>query len=245
MQGRVSPADHASGRAAQGFLCNAKVVSHVAGTGGFKTLRYRDASGHTCAFYDSTRMFPTDAAMQLRNGFGVVVLDMSRPAQPVQTTTLTTPAMLSPHESLLVHPGRGLLAAVVGNAFANLGIVDLYDVRTDCRHPRLLSSTPSALLGHESGFAPDGMTFYATSTGGQTLHRDRRHRPGPPGPALRAVRRQLPRAAALARRPDHVCRQHRQRPLGRHPAGRGPPDPRRRPGPGPGAPPAGAPCSPT
>ena len=169
MQGRVSPADHAGGRAVQGFLCNAKVVSHVAGTGGFKTLRYRDASGHTCAFYDSTRMFPTDAAMQLRNGFGVVVLDMSRPAQPVQTTTLTTPAMLSPHESLLVHPGRGLLAAVVGNAYANLGIVDLYDVRTDCRHPRLLSSTPSALLGHESGFAPDGMTFYATSTGGQTF----------------------------------------------------------------------------
>jgi len=169
MQGRVSPADYASGRAAQGFLCNAKVVSHVPGTGGFKTLRYRDDSGHTCAFYDSTRFFPTDAAMQLRDGFGVIVLDMTNPAKPVKTATLTSVAMLSPHESLLVHPGRGLLAAVMGNAFASLGIVDIYDVRTDCTHPRLLSSTPSALLGHESGFSPDGLTFYASSTGGQTF----------------------------------------------------------------------------
>ena len=169
MQGRVSPADHASGRAARGFLCNAKVVSHVPGTGGFKTLRYRDASGHTCAFYDSTRLFPTDVAMQVRNGLGVIVLDMTHPGEPVKTATLTSPAMLSPHESLLVHPGRGLLAAVMGNAFAGIGIVDLYDVGTDCRQPRLLSSTHSALLGHESGFSPDGLTFYASSTGGQTF----------------------------------------------------------------------------
>jgi hypothetical protein len=169
VQGRVPASDYASGRAAQGYLCNAKLVSHVPGTGGFKTLRYRDQSGHTCAFYDSTRLFPTDAFMQLRSGFGVIVLDMTHPAHPVKTATLTSLAMLSPHESLLVHPGRGLLAAVMGNAFASIGIVDLYDVRQDCRHPVLLSSTASALLGHESGWSPDGMTFYASSTGGQTF----------------------------------------------------------------------------
>lgn len=169
MQGRVPQSDYDSGRAARGYLCNGRVVSRLPGTGGFKVLRYRDAAGHVCAFYDSTRMFPTDTAMQLRNGFGVYVLDMSNPARPEKTATLTTPAMLSPHESLLVHPGRGLLAAVVGNAAANVGIVDLYDVRTDCRHPRLLSSTPSAALGHESGFSPDGLTYYASSGGGQSL----------------------------------------------------------------------------
>ena len=42
-------------------------------------------------------------------------------------------------------------------------------MRSNCRHPRLLSSTPTAVLGHESGWSPDGLTFYASSTGGQTL----------------------------------------------------------------------------
>ena len=169
MQGRVSTADHDSGRAAKGFRCNTRLVSRVPGTGGFKVLRYTDSTGHTCAFFDSTRFFPTDAVMQLRDGFGVVVVDITDPTKPRKTATLTTPAMLSPHESLIVHPGRGLLGAVMGNAFAHPGILDLYDVRVDCRKPRLLSSTRSALLGHESGWSPDGKTFYATGSGGQSL----------------------------------------------------------------------------
>jgi hypothetical protein len=41
--------------------------------------------------------------------------------------------------------------------------VDVYDLNADCRHPQLQSSTPVGILGHESGFAPDGNTFYATS----------------------------------------------------------------------------------
>jgi hypothetical protein len=58
---------------------------------------------------------------------------------------------------------------VMGTAFAQVGILDLYDVRDDCRHPELLSSTRSALLGHGSGWSPDGRTFYATGAGGQSL----------------------------------------------------------------------------
>jgi hypothetical protein len=77
--------------------------------------------------------------------------------------------MDSPHESVLVNKERGLLGAVLGNPATNVGILDLYDIRTDCRHPQLLSSTPTAVLGHESGWAPDGKTFWASSTGGQTL----------------------------------------------------------------------------
>ena len=77
--------------------------------------------------------------------------------------------MDSPHESVLLNQKRGLLAGVLGNPATNLGILDVYDVKTDCRHPRLLSTTPSAVLGHESGFAPDGKTFYASSAGGQTF----------------------------------------------------------------------------
>ena len=89
-------------------------------------------------------------------GLGVIALDMTDPRNPVQTATLTSPAMLSPHESLLVNKKRGILAAVLGNPATNLGIVDLYDVGADCRSPELLSSTRSAAFGHESGFARDG-----------------------------------------------------------------------------------------
>jgi hypothetical protein len=81
----------------------------------------------------------------------------------VLTATLVTPAMQTPHESLLLNERRGLLAAVMGNAFTAPGVIDVYDVNADCRHPVLQSSAPVGLLGHESGFAPDGKTFYATS----------------------------------------------------------------------------------
>jgi hypothetical protein len=169
IQGRVPLADYTSGRVLQGYQCNAKAVGRQGQTGGFKVLRYRDARGNVCAFYDSTLLFPKDVLYNAAEGLGVVVLDMNRPKKPRKVTTLTSPAMLSPHESLVLNERRGLLAAVLGNPFTNVGILDLYDVRTDCRRPRLLSSTPTAVLGHESGFAPDGNTFYASSTGGQTL----------------------------------------------------------------------------
>jgi hypothetical protein len=132
-------------------------------------LRYKDARGNVCAFYDSTLLFPKDVLYNAAEGLGVVVLDMNRPRKPRKVATLSTPAMLSPHESLVLNEKRGLLGAVLGNPFTNIGILELYDVRTNCRAPRLLSSTNTAVLGHESGFAPDGNTYYASSTGGQTL----------------------------------------------------------------------------
>jgi hypothetical protein len=171
IQGRVPRADYDSGRAARGYRCNTRQVSHQGRTGGFKVLRYTDARGHTCAFYDSTLLFPKDVGLQLTSGegIGLVVLDMDDPRHPRKTATLSTPAMDTPHESVLVNERRGLLAAVSGNPATLPGILDVYDVRTDCRHPRLLSSTPAAILGHESGWSRDGRTFYASSTSGQTL----------------------------------------------------------------------------
>lgn len=169
IQGRVPLADYVSGRVLDGYQCNAKVVGRQGQTGGFKVLRYKDSQGNVCAFYDSTLLFPKDVLYNAAEGLGVVVLDMNRPKKPRKVGTLTSPAMLSPHESLVVNEKRGILGAVLGNPLTNVGILDLYDVRTNCRRPKLLSSTPTAVLGHESGFAPDGNTFYASSTGGQTL----------------------------------------------------------------------------
>jgi hypothetical protein len=140
MQGRVSAEDVASGRAAQGYTCNAEVVSHFGESGGYKVERYVDATGRECAYFDSTLLFPTNAAAPGQLPTGTIVLDMSNPAAPVRTTTLLTPAMQTPHESMVLNPKRGLLPAVMGNPAAYPGIVDIYDATDDCRNPALRST---------------------------------------------------------------------------------------------------------
>lgn len=166
-QGRVPEADYTSGRYLQGYTCNAAEVARAGTTGGFKTLRYTDSQGNVCAFYDSTALVPPTSLISNLlggGGIGVVVLDMNDPASPRRTATLTSVAMLSPHESLLVNQERGLLIGTLGTAATAPGVLDVYDVKTDCRRPKLLSSSLSAVLGHESGFAPDGRTLYTGST---------------------------------------------------------------------------------
>jgi hypothetical protein len=171
-QGRVSPEDHESGRAAQGFTCNTELVGQYSkpnaqGTvGGFKVERYVDAAGHECAYYDTTLLWPTNA---LDQEGGVNVLDMADPAHPALTTRLVTPAMDTPHESLVLSQSRGLLVAVAGNLATNVGQIDIYDVSKDCRQPEFRSTTPLGVLGHESGLSPDGRTFYSASPAGQTI----------------------------------------------------------------------------
>lgn len=172
LQGRVSRAEHESGRAAQGYTCNAELVGsyttpNAMGTvGGFKVERYRDASGRDCAYYDTTLLYPTNA-FDLEAG--VNVLDMSDPANPVLATRLVTPAMLSPHESVVLSQEAGVLAAVTGNPAFYPGVVDVYDISADCRDPQLRYSAPLGFLGHESGISPDGKTFYSASPGTPTL----------------------------------------------------------------------------
>ena len=172
VQGRVSPEDHESGRAAEGFTCNTELVGQYSkpnaqGTvGGFKVERYVDAAGHECAYYDTTLLWPTNA---LDQEGGVNVLDMADPAHPALTTRLVTPAMDTPHESLVLSQSRGLLVAVAGNLATNVGQIDIYDVSKDCRQPEFRSTTPLGVLGHESGLSPDGRTFYSASPAGQTI----------------------------------------------------------------------------
>jgi|GEM_PF-235407 len=163
-QGRVPAADYDSGRADSPYTCNTELVGHHGATGGFKVHRYVDAQGQECAYYDSTLIFGLDLLVQSSTGVGVLVLDMTDPSEPVLTDQLMTPAMLSPHESLELNQARGLLAAVTGTAATYPGIVDVYDVSQDCTQPELKASAPVGFFGHESGFAPDGMTFYTAST---------------------------------------------------------------------------------
>jgi len=172
LQGRVTQEDQDSGRAAAGYTCNTELVGSYTvpgptGTvGGYKVERYVDAAGHECAYYDTTLLFPSNV---FDGEAGVNVLDMSDPSRPRLTDTLRTPAMLAPHESLVLNAKRGLLVAVLGAPIAYPGVVDVYDVSADCRHPQLKALAPVGLLGHESGMAPDGRTFYSASPATPTL----------------------------------------------------------------------------
>lgn len=163
IQGRVPLADYNDGRAAKGYYCNAREIGHIGDTGGFKTFRYVDKHQHVCAFYDGTLLFPTSLAHNANTG-GTHVLDMSNPAHPVETATLRTPAMDSPHESLALNVKRGILAAGMGSPATAPGQVDIYDVSQDCLHPTLESSLPVGILSHESGFSPDGRTLWISTT---------------------------------------------------------------------------------
>jgi hypothetical protein len=169
MQGRVSAEDVADGRAARGYTCNTEAVSQYGTTGGFRVHRYTDGAGHVCAFYDTTLLFPTNAFLGSTHQTGVFVLDVTDPANPVKTDELVTPAMQSPHESLSLNVERGLLAAGLGNPFTYPGVVDIYSVKNDCRHPVLKSSLPVGIVGHEGTFSPDGRTFWVASAGGGNL----------------------------------------------------------------------------
>ncbi len=120
IQGRVP-----AGSAANGLWCNASLISHQGTSGGFKVLRYVDAAGHECAYYDTALLFPLNAVNLNSKGIGVVVLDMADPAHPQQTDLLTEFPMLSPHESLNLNTARGLIAAVSGNPATEPGFVSL------------------------------------------------------------------------------------------------------------------------
>jgi hypothetical protein len=145
------------------------MVSHSEMYGGYRVERYVDKAGNECAYWDSTLLWPHNAPSQSTGGPGTYVMDMSNPAKPVVTDVLRTPAMQTPHESLRLNTKRGLLVADMGYPTWQPGFVDVFSVKEDCRHPVLESSTPIGVLGHEGGFAPDGMTYYVASLYGHTL----------------------------------------------------------------------------
>ena len=114
-------------RAQRGYRCNTRQVAQQGASGGFKTLRYTDRRGNTCAYYDSTLLVGRDVASNLLSGdgLGVVVLDMNDLSRPRRTDTLVIPTMLTPHESLLVNKRRGLLVAEMGTAVTLPGILEI------------------------------------------------------------------------------------------------------------------------
>lgn len=179
IQGRVPLEDRVSGRHAEGYRCNLELVGHHPGQGASWQMAWFDH----CAYYGQ-RLAPPVSSGALPSGVpapsvdtnpfggvailddpGVVVLNVSDPAQPRFANHLETPAMLDPWESLKAHQERGLLGGVAGWNVEGPAFLDIYDLNADCTQPQLASSAPVALpFGHEGNFAADGMTYYGTGT---------------------------------------------------------------------------------
>ncbi|MFD6159789.1 LVIVD repeat-containing protein [Nocardia sp. NPDC060256] len=160
MQGDVTAADRDSGRSTQGYRCNMSFVGGFAGRGAGIT----STSFEHCSYMGS--FFPGDL---ISEGRGVQVLDVSDPANPRPTATLTEPAMLAgTWESLKVNTARKLLVGTGVPIGTGVGYLSVYDI-SDCAHPRLLNPGPGTnvlmplpITTHEGGFSPDGNTYWAS-----------------------------------------------------------------------------------
>jgi hypothetical protein len=158
LQGQVPAAMRTPG-GFKGFNCNLQLVGQSRGEGAaWSVAKFRN-----CAYYGTAQN-----ATQQR--MGSVVLDVANPASPTPTMYLTTPAMLRPHESMRVNERRQILGADHNAA----NEVDFYDVSGLCSSPQLLSSVAlgtgnngftTQALGHEGGFAPDGLTYWGGDIG--------------------------------------------------------------------------------
>jgi hypothetical protein len=179
LQGQIPLPDRLSGF--KGFNCNLTKTASVQpsrGPGQWSQFALaHDHAGHICGYSGGAYILTAP---------GTIVVDLTDPNNAVQTEILQTAAMTGPGEGLRAHSGRGLLVSghyelQVPNSGPNAHGFDIYDIGTDCRHPKLLSSTssisfdttglpqypgggawpnPDQVYGHEGGLAPDGMTFY-------------------------------------------------------------------------------------
>jgi len=159
-QGRVPPGALEAPAGADGYTCNLAPVGRLASGGGWKVWRYVDRAGRECAYHDASDPHPLAAGAVGLPKTGVAVLDMSDPARPRKTALLRDLPMQTPHESLNLNERRGLLIAEMGSGGTMPGLLSIYDVSEDCRRPVHRSTTLAARFGHESGFSPDGRTFW-------------------------------------------------------------------------------------
>lgn len=156
LQGRVPHTD-VSGALGGGYACNMEVVGRYPSTAATSLDTFGD-----CAYYG-----------RLAGSGGVQVLDVTDARSPRPTALLTTSAMVDPWESLRVNAPRKLLVADQESGNRAGSVLDVYDV-SDCRRPRLLSSTDlPGTKGHEGWFSPDGRTYFMSGISAPGVRADR------------------------------------------------------------------------
>ena len=165
LQGQVPAAMRASGF--KGFNCNLTLVGQSQNEGGnWSSATFTDGAGRTCAYHASA------VPNANRKNPGVPVIDITDRTKPLRVTSLTTPAMTDPWESLRVSTRRQILIADNGQNGGGGPEVDIYDLSGDCRSPQLMSTMAvgtgadggmvlaKAPIGHEGNISPDGLTYY-------------------------------------------------------------------------------------
>ena len=229
----ATPAD-APGRE-DGFRCNTELVGHVASARRLQGPALRRQGRPRVRLLRHDAALPAQRRQPVRRRpTGVAVLDMSDPANPVRTDTLVTPGDADAARVARAQPEAR--AARRGHRQPDR----LPGHRRHLRRQRGLPPPGPAVergrpggFGHESGFAPDGNTFYSTSIGtGDVTAIDVTD---PKAPKV-VWRRQLPLP-----RPDGQRRRQPPLPRGgrRRVRGRGPDHPRLERDPGAQARPAG------
>lgn len=161
LSGQIPLAERASLRSAAGYTCNLELVGQYQGEG----AEIQHASFGDCSYYNQSSLY--NRLGEARTTRGVAVVDVADSSSPQLTAILNTTAMLSPWESLKANTPRRLLAAMNGGVPSGGPELDVYDLSADCRQPVLLSSAvlhDGSHLGHEGEFAPDGMTYWGSST---------------------------------------------------------------------------------
>lgn len=163
LQGQVSREDRDSGRSKQGYQCNAELIGQYQGQGS----TWVSQSYGTCAY--QPQAFPGSLTGPKP---GLQVLDVRDPQKPTLVKTITSPVMVGgTWETLKVNTARGLMAGVrAGTVAGPSGFFEVYDIKTDCRNPRLLNAVVpgteiTALLGelgHEGNWSPDGKTYWVS-----------------------------------------------------------------------------------
>lgn len=168
LQGQVPLSDRESGRSQKPYNCNLELISRYQGQGQGTV----GASYGTCQYLGT--ILPSALTAKHK---GVNVIDFKDPRRPRLAGSLVSPATVGgTWETLKVHEGRGLLAAVSVGALSGGFFVSVYDVKTDCARPRLLNAVkgtqltvPGLFPGHEAGWSPDGRTYWTTGTVGGTI----------------------------------------------------------------------------
>ena len=184
LQGQVPAALRQAGF--KGFSCNLKLAGQFEGEGGsWSSAFFRDPGGRTCAYHATAHPIGFVSGKPLeRVNPGVPVIDITDPARPWRSMSLTTAAMIDPWESLRVNARRQLLLADNGGNSGLFGgaEVDIYDLSADCRTPQLLASmevgtgkdggiqSPKSPRGHEGNVSPDGLTYYIGDIMSQRYH---------------------------------------------------------------------------
>jgi hypothetical protein len=157
LQGETTQEERFSGDSELGYNCNLELVGKEP-QGAFEGAYSQDGPAYAgnCAYYG------TDNVTSLQQHLGVRVIDASDPRHPRVTAYLNdTAAARAPHETVVTHEGRHLLAVAENNGpdFA------VYDI-SDCRHPVLLANIQlPGSQGHMAAFAPDGRTYWLTQAG--------------------------------------------------------------------------------